>query len=233
MHVYFFMIKSKRGGDLGNKTKPHVNNLCGAKTRSGKPCKNHAMPNGRCRLHGGKSTGPKDREKQSKSQQKNKNSEKHGLFSKYLPQETMDLVNNIESLNTIDILWDNIKIQYAAIIRAQRIMYVEDREDDDIHTLEKTIVGQTPKKENITVNKLQVITANEKQSNFLQAQSRAMNTLSKMLKDYEELLKNDLATETQKARLDQIKVKTEKLKGISSDIEDMSELRRLLLNEGD
>ena len=31
---------------------------CGAKTRSGTPCKSPAMKNGRCRLHGGKSTGP-------------------------------------------------------------------------------------------------------------------------------------------------------------------------------
>ena len=29
--------------------------LCGAKTRSGNPCKSPAMPNGRCRMHGGKS----------------------------------------------------------------------------------------------------------------------------------------------------------------------------------
>ncbi len=32
---------------------------CGAKTRKGKPCRSPAMPNGRCRMHGGKSTGPK------------------------------------------------------------------------------------------------------------------------------------------------------------------------------
>src|SRR5271157_5713943 len=32
---------------------------CGAKTRSGKPCGSPAMANGRCRLHGGKSTGPR------------------------------------------------------------------------------------------------------------------------------------------------------------------------------
>jgi len=31
---------------------------CGAKTRSGEPCKNWAMSNGRCRMHGGTSTGP-------------------------------------------------------------------------------------------------------------------------------------------------------------------------------
>lgn len=192
---------------MGNKTKPHVNNLCGAKTRSGKPCKNYAMPNGRCRLHGGKSTGPKDKKKQSRSQQKNNNAEKHGLFSKYLPEETMDLVNEIDGLNTIDILWDNIKIQYAAIIRAQRIMHVEDREDDDIHVLEKTEVEGMPVRQ-----EFQVITAGERQSNFLQSQSRAMNTLSKMIKDYEELCKSSLATEYQRLRIDKLKVDIDKIK---------------------
>lgn len=32
---------------------------CGAKTRKGTPCKAPAMKNGRCRMHGGKSTGPR------------------------------------------------------------------------------------------------------------------------------------------------------------------------------
>lgn len=32
---------------------------CGAKTRAGTPCKNWAMVNGRCKFHGGKSTGPR------------------------------------------------------------------------------------------------------------------------------------------------------------------------------
>ncbi len=31
---------------------------CGAKTRKGTPCQAPAMKNGRCRMHGGKSTGP-------------------------------------------------------------------------------------------------------------------------------------------------------------------------------
>ncbi len=30
---------------------------CGAKTRKGTPCMAPAMPNGRCRMHGGKSPG--------------------------------------------------------------------------------------------------------------------------------------------------------------------------------
>ena len=32
---------------------------CGARTRSGSTCKSPAMPNGRYRMHGGKSTGPR------------------------------------------------------------------------------------------------------------------------------------------------------------------------------
>ena len=32
---------------------------CGARTRRGGRCEAPAMPNGRCRMHGGKSTGPR------------------------------------------------------------------------------------------------------------------------------------------------------------------------------
>lgn len=45
---------------------------CGAKTRKGTACLGPAMPNGRCRMHGGKSTGaPKG----------NKNALKHGRYT--------------------------------------------------------------------------------------------------------------------------------------------------------
>lgn len=49
------------------------------KSRQGEPCRQIAMANGRCYLHGGKSTGPRTQEglqrmKQSKI--------KHGFFSK-------------------------------------------------------------------------------------------------------------------------------------------------------
>jgi hypothetical protein len=44
----------------GNRTgNPNNAPRCGAKTRSGAPCRSAAMPNGRCRMHGGPSTGPR------------------------------------------------------------------------------------------------------------------------------------------------------------------------------
>ena len=39
-------------------TKNPLQALCGAHCRTtGQPCKNHQMANGRCRMHGGKSSG--------------------------------------------------------------------------------------------------------------------------------------------------------------------------------
>lgn len=47
--------------------------ICGATTRKGTPCRKAPLKNGRCRLHGGKSTGPKDKEKHRESLKGNKN----------------------------------------------------------------------------------------------------------------------------------------------------------------
>ena len=42
---------------LGWALKLHLQ--CGARTRAGFACRQPAMPNGRCKMHGGKSTGPR------------------------------------------------------------------------------------------------------------------------------------------------------------------------------
>src|SRR5690606_24465453 len=102
---------------------PHANKMrkkCGAKTRNGGTCKNWAMANGRCRMHGGKSTGPP---------KNNQNAKKHGFFSKYIPEETLEIMGMLEEKSPADLIWDQIMIQYAAIIRAQQIMYVESKDE--------------------------------------------------------------------------------------------------------
>ncbi len=57
---------------------PHAKAQCGAKTRAGTPCKNRGMPNGRCRMHGGKSTGPKTMQGIERIRQARR---KHGRYS--------------------------------------------------------------------------------------------------------------------------------------------------------
>jgi hypothetical protein len=44
---------------MSNLALAHACPRCGARTRSGSVCKGQAMANGRCRMHGGASTGPR------------------------------------------------------------------------------------------------------------------------------------------------------------------------------
>lgn len=131
---------------------------------------------------------------------RNNNAMKHGLFSKILPKETFELVSNIDNLSPIEVLWQNIQIQYAAILRAQQIMYVEHENDTT-----KEIISETSGKVDSVSYSIQY--AWDKQANFLQAQSRAMQSLNSMIKQYDELLKSELATEEQKARIEVLKSK--------------------------
>ncbi len=51
---------------------------CGAKTRRGTACRSPAMANGRCRMHGGASTGPRTEAGLARSRQARY---KHGRYS--------------------------------------------------------------------------------------------------------------------------------------------------------
>lgn len=125
----------------------------------------------------------------------NTNAVKHGLFAKYLPKETLELVGAIETMSPLDILWENICLKYAAIIRSQQIMYVKDTNDA---TKRITVDGSET-----TV--YQYKEAYEKQASFLMAQSRAMGTLMNLIKQYEEMCNGKLATEEQRLRIEKLK----------------------------
>lgn len=144
----------------------------------------------------------------------NKNAEKHGFFSKYLPEETFSIIQDIEKKNPLDILWENIQIAYAAIVRAQQIMYVKDREDK---TIEK--VEEKKSKGKLIGEKWEVQQAWDKQATFLKAQARAQGELRSLIKQYDELLHSnyELATEEQKARIEQIRAKTAIISGVDEE----------------
>jgi len=73
--------QAKRCGWLKNGNPPgdYAKALrCGARTRRDTPCRQPAMPNGRCKMHGGKSTGPRTPEGLGRSRRSNW---KHGARS--------------------------------------------------------------------------------------------------------------------------------------------------------
>lgn len=111
---------------------------------------------------------------------KNSNAEKHGLFRKYLPEETFSIIEEMESMTPLDMIWHSIQIQYVAIIRSQQIMYVRDREDKTVEKVEEksgNVIGET----------WEVQQAWDKQAGFLKAQSVAITSLKNAVKDYLEL----------------------------------------------
>ena len=136
----------------------------------------------------------------------NKNAEKFGFFSKYLPEETVSIIQEMPT-DPLDILWNQIQISYAAIIRAQQIMYVQDRNDKTVEKVEE-------KNGKITGEKWEVQQAWDKQGNFLSAQAKAMTALRGDIKQYDELLHKrwDLATDEQKVRIEQMKANTERMR---------------------
>jgi uncharacterized protein YjcR len=85
-------------------------------------------------------------------------------------------------------------------------MFVKDK-DDLTKELKKTKSSETDKMSS-TEEEWEIQFAWDKQANFLNAQSRAMSTLSGLIKRYEEMLHVNwaLATEEQKLRVSKLKV---------------------------
>lgn len=199
---------------------PHAN-YCGAKTRSGEPCKNRAMPNGRCRMHGGKSTGVKNNKNAVKT------GERESIVFDFLDDDEKELLTQIDldKLNQID---NEIKL---TDIRLRRMMgRIQKLNESDmsvsIHKVGMERDGETNVTESVdSLSKIQ---------NIEDAITRVQGQKLRLIESKHKLeVDLGIAEETRKAQLEQIKTKTEKLKGVSSDIEDMSDLRRLLLNESD
>lgn len=138
----------------------------------------------------------------------NKNAERYGFFSKYLPEETKEIFDAVDNANPLDLLWHQIQISYAAIIRAQRIAYVKDQEDKTIERIEErsgSVIG----------SKWEVQQAWDKQNDFLKAQARAQGELRNLIKQYDDMLHHDweLATDEQKARVDKLKAEAARIGG--------------------
>lgn len=118
----------------------------------------------------------------------NKNAVSHGLFANWLPDDTRQIIQELYTSEPSDILWNNIMIQYTAIIRSQKIMNVQSEFDhtEDVVSAEVNpmfVDKETGKLVQTKVTR-QFQYAWEKQASFLNAQSRAMGTLSNLIKQF-------------------------------------------------
>lgn len=137
---------------------------------------------------------------------RNSNAITHGMFRNFLPddEETRQIYDAAMSVSPIDILWENIQIKFTAIVRAQKIMFVQDQDDKTIEKVEER-GGES------WGEKWEVQHAWDKQATFLNAQSRAMSTLTSMVVKYEEMCRLGWADEEQQLRLQKLKLEVDKL----------------------
>jgi uncharacterized protein YjcR len=154
----------------------------------------------------------------------NKNSVSHGLFANWLPDDTRQIIQELYTSEPSDIIWNNIMIQYTAIIRSQKIMNVRDQFDT---TTDYTSVQFSPRYTDLEGNPVKVAETRQyqyawdKQANFLNAQSRAVSTLSNLVKQFV-----SIAAEQDERR--------QKLDLMSNQIEKSQlEVRRLKIQTGD
>lgn len=147
--------------------------------------------------------GGQPRNKNATGPPMNRNAEKFGFFAKYLPEETLQLIHLTADAAPLDLLWAQIQMAFAAIVRAQKIAYVKDQNDKTVERVSKTS-GDTIYSESWEVQQ-----AWDKQANFMKAQARAMDSLRGLIRQYDEMLQaaGEAASEEQRLRLELLRMK--------------------------
>jgi uncharacterized protein YjcR len=147
---------------------------------------------------------------------RNSIAEKHGFFSKFLPEETLEIMEAMNERSPADLIWDQIQIQYAAIIRAQRIMHVESK-DEMIKELKKAKYEYYPRSKEdgggvekaTTEEEYNFQFAWERQAQLLTAQSRAIGELRSSIRQFVEMADQD---DERRLKLEQMQLNMEKTK---------------------
>lgn len=145
--------------------------------------------------------------------QKNQNAVTHGFFSKFLPEETLEIMEEIQERSPADMIWDQIQIQYAAILRAQKIMFVSDKQEM-IKELKKkkSVLSETNEVEE---EEFEFQFSWDRHATFLNAQSRAMAELRNLIKQFDELAHSEderrLKLEHMRLNINKKKIEIEEL----------------------
>jgi len=136
----------------------------------------------------------------------NSNAVTHGLFRKFLPNdaETLEIFDAADSISPLDMLWTSIRIKWTNIVRAQKIMFVRDKDDMT------KVLKRTKESDNMSETEWELQHAWDKQATALNAQARAMGQLASMIRQYEDMIREASPDEMQdKRRLELQKMKLE------------------------
>lgn len=150
---------------------------------------------------------------------RNQNAKTHGFYSKHMPAEAFEIMQDIQEFSPIDLLWEQIQIQFTAIVRAQKIMFVESK-DEMIKELKKkkSVVSDSA---DIEEEEYEFQFAWDRHATFLNAQSRAMSELRGLIKQFDNIAHE---TDERRLKLEQMRLNIDKTK---------AEMERFANNEDD
>lgn len=161
----------------------------------------------------------------------NKNAVSHGLFANWLPEDSLEIIRELSQKSPADMIWENILIQYTAIIRAQKIMHVMDSHDDISNI---TAIRLDPNFRDDDGNPVKIEEkrewhmAYERHEKFLSAQSRAMSTLSNLIKQFVSMADDDdkrkLELQTMQQQINNIELDNQRLEKVLTPDADSEEL---------
>ena len=135
----------------------------------------------------------------------------HGLRSKFLHEDQVEIMEAIEGTSFAEQLWLQVEIKFSAIICMQKIMWVE---TDDDHQKEESGYTSTDTGGGTTYK---VAFAYERYEAYIKAQSRAMAEYRNLVKQYIKLTDGfdelRLKLEAMQVGIDRTKSEIEKLNG--------------------
>ena len=148
------------------------------------------------------------------------NALKHGFFARIFPDddETRALVGEIMEKSHLDIIWEQIIIQYTAIARAQKVMFVTHKREmiKELKKIKSELGERNPAFnpdnqdskpfiETFREEEWEFQFAWDRQATFLKAQSMAMKTLDGLIARYEEMIRKGNGSEEHRLRLEKLK----------------------------
>lgn len=143
----------------------------------------------------------------------NKAATKHDLYSKFLHAEQIEIIEAMEGFDMLDQLWLQIQISFASILRAQKNMWVENK-DDHLKVIKKsrpTALGKDVEYE--------VSFAHERYESYIKAQSRAMDVYRVQVEKFIKLAPPDdprlsqVKDEERNLKLDKLRAEIGKIEG--------------------
>lgn len=138
---------------------------------------------------------------------------------KHLPDEVRDLMSEMEEVDPIDILYDQIRMQWAMIIRAQDIMYVSGQEDIDKFKTSSSMESDS----------WEVHTSWDKHGKFMTAMATAQKELRFLIQQFMDIAPVE---DERRVRLANIEANTElvqqRVKALKGSVKDTSMLDVLI-----